>query len=553
LLISTSLEPALHAQIAKPTCSDLDPKNGLRLATGPSGGSYDKLGEILADKANGAHMPVQLCRTQGSIDNIAAISAGNADLAFVQSDNMLDTWSHTGISVSRPDVPQRITLLARLYSERLHLLVNEDGGIYSIANLKMKDVWLGPEGSGSRKLAFEVLHAAGFDDNDIYLMDYCPQCPFDKALGDLVTGKIAAVFRATSVPTRDSRFGKTAEQNCGMSTKSPIINKMCSDPEIRLFSLNDVLLHDLIQNPRYCPALIPRNVYPNQNYAVQTLGVEAMLVTKMAENDLQVKALYDLLHKNRASIEEDFGTVLDLFDSRLEGSAAQELSSHVHRQVSSRILPSNAKVFLARLSIVFALFLVVWLLMRPSSDANVYRNRLRLGSCLLFLLLLWLFLGCLLFWTESRFNADYNTPWEASWSALGHYAHGLQTPTMTPAGREIAFFGLGAFFLFIGSLRSAVVDNSIDRVAKWFAIVLMPDHNTDKRQAVAGRWSAASETCLRDLVPDERDLIRRTIVLSTSRFFRRRAMGRYKQEFVTSVRRSCREFCRDKSSFEHTH
>ena len=316
LLISTSLETPLHAQIAKSACSDLDPKNGLRLATGPSGGSYDKLGEILADQANGAHIPLQLCRTEGSIDNIAAISAGKADLAFVQSDNMLDTWSHPGSSVSPPAVvPQRITLLARLYSERLHLLVTEDGGIYSIANLKMKDVWLGPQGSGSRKLAFEVLHAAGFDDNDIYLMDYCPQCSFDKALGDLVTGKITAVFRATSVPTSDSRFGKTAEQNCRMSTKSPIVDNMCRDPEIRLFSLDDVLLHDLIQNPRYCAALIPRNVYANQNYAVQTLGVEAMLVTKMADTDKQVRALYDLLHKNRASIEKRFGTVLDLLDT----------------------------------------------------------------------------------------------------------------------------------------------------------------------------------------------------------------------------------------------
>src|SRR5207302_4348662 len=81
-------------------------------------------------------------------------------------------------------------------------------------------------------------------------------------------------------------------------------------------------------------------------------------------------------------------------------------------------------------------------------------------------MLVWVALAHSLYKTEALFSVEYRCPWDASWSVLMHYAHGLQTPTMTSTGREIAFFGLGVFLLLAGWLRSAIIDGLLDRAAK---------------------------------------------------------------------------------------
>jgi hypothetical protein len=351
-----------------------------------------------------------------------------------------------------------------LYSERLHLLVDEDSSIYSITNLKGKDVWLGPDQSGSRKLAFEVLRAAGFDDSEIYLMDYCGVCSLQEALADLSSGRVSAVFRTTSVPNQNRAGRKTSLQDC-TANLGTLAHAMCLDPEVRLLGLDENLLQSLTQNPRYSKNLIPRNVYPNQNYAVATIGVQALFVTTMPREDPRVKVLYSLLNAKRAIIEKSIGSRLDLLSEKLDGVVADELSSHVHDQVRDKLLISSKAILLRRLAIMFIIVPVIWLLLRPGAASKRYEARVRFAVCLVSLILLWLALGYALYRTEGPFSVDYSNPWDASWSVLTHYSHGLQTPTMTAAGREIAFLGLGVFVLFVGWLRSALIDDFLDRAA----------------------------------------------------------------------------------------
>jgi len=470
--------PALNAELSKQSCADLDPRNGLRVATGPAGGAYEKLGISLkeqTDLAKYAGIHLQLCNTGGSIDNTALLAQGAADVGFVQSDNMLDHWLHAmhadprarGDAGGQTPAAKAIFLVSRLYSERLHLAVGPDSGIYSITNLKGKHIWLGSKGSGSRHLAFEVLRAAGFEDSDIYAMDYCPGCSIQKALADLSSGKVSALFRATSIP-QQNRAGNNASQEECDATLEPgtLAYTMCAYPEVRLFGFDETVLHNLTQNPRYCQTLIPRNVYPNQNYAVSTIGVQAMLVTTMESRDPRVEALYTLLKDRRREIEKNVGSRFDLFESKLDSIAAGELSSHVHDQVKKQILPSTTFTLFWRVSVIVAIIVLLGCLLRPGASPQRYEARVRLGVCLILLILVWVALAYSLYKTEGRFSVEYRSPWDASWSVLMHYAHGLQTPTMTSTGREIAFFGLGVFLLLAGWLRSAIIDGLLDRAAK---------------------------------------------------------------------------------------
>lgn len=508
-------------------CASLDTAKGLRLATGPSDGAYYKLGVALFDLAAKEKLPLQLCNTQGSVENIRVVSDRQADLAVVQADAMLDAWSHA----EQPETkngsqnqekllrPETIFLVRFLYSERLHILVGPDTGIYSLGNLKGKTIWIGPVGSGSRNMAMDVLHAAGFSEDEIQKMAYCsdePRCTPTQGLKDLARGKVSALFRTTAIPKE--KIGRAGISNLAESVssntpaeeierrkqcitdwgESSIASTMCIYPEVRLLGLDPSFLASLSQNPSYINSLIPRNLYPNQNYSIATLGVKAMLVTNMASTDDRVSAIYRLLN-NKENLIPD--RELDLLNGKVDDESKATLGRHIHNKVISELVPSKWRVFFRRLALLGAAFLVLWWFLRPDSHRDTQATRFRVATCVVVLLVLWFALGTLLYLTESQYSAEYDNPWEASWSVLGHFAQGLQTPTMTPRGREIAFFGLALLILFTGWLRTALVDGSIDRLATLFSKGLPARRRirTRSRQIVLN-WQGRDEERLKALI-----------------------------------------------------
>lgn len=504
----------VQAEQPKPVdCPDLRPAGGLRLATGLPQGAYEKFGKSLAEQGRKTH--IQVCNTDGSIKNIQILSDDQADLAIVQSDIMLDAWSHAERPKTRKGHeiqerrlhPENISLVRWLFSERLHLLVGPDTGIYSVANLKGKRVWLGPEGSGSRNLALEVLNAAGFGDTDF--QDYCPKCLPRQALESLATGEVSALFWTTMVPIpkafrASASTPETVQDKCNKawSDVSPIAGLMCEHPEVRLLGLDPNLLYNLTRNPRYVEVVIPRNVYPNQNYAVPTLGVQAMMVTRMAADDARVEEVYELLSSKRKDTERSFGTELDLVNTKLEGESTDILLPHLHAKVSGKLRPSKLLPIIKLLAALAVVAGLSWLFLRPGPGTKAYGTRARVAACLFVLLMLWLGLGLLLFMTERPFSVEYDTFWQASWSVLRHYAQGLQTPTMTPTGREIAFLGLGVLVLFVGWLRSALVDGSLDRLATWLSRRLTRSRaNARRSRRVILNWDPSGEGRIKTVLP----------------------------------------------------
>ena len=84
--------------------------------------------------------------SNGSVGNVAAIGAGTAQSAFVQSDIAYWAYSGTGIYDGRAKVDS-LRAIANLFPESVHLVVRKGSGIKSVRDLRGKRVSLDEPGS----------------------------------------------------------------------------------------------------------------------------------------------------------------------------------------------------------------------------------------------------------------------------------------------------------------------------------------------------------------------------------------------------------------------
>lgn len=118
-------------------------QNSFRLCTGGEAGNYFKAGHILKSKVTGTTIEPVL--TQGSLDNLDKITAGQCDGGFVQSDALLVYSSRNARALSS------IERAGVLYQEHAHLVCNRAAKLDRIVDLgKSHTVAVGPDGSGAR-------------------------------------------------------------------------------------------------------------------------------------------------------------------------------------------------------------------------------------------------------------------------------------------------------------------------------------------------------------------------------------------------------------------
>ncbi|MFO1057256.1 MAG: TAXI family TRAP transporter solute-binding subunit [Dongiaceae bacterium] len=144
-----------------------------RIGTGPTGASYFPVGAMLAsiisnppgsrDCAAGGSCGVPgliaVSQTsQGSVDNLEAMAAGQLDSGLSQAD--VAFWAYGGAGPFQSRAPMKsLRAIASLYLESLHVVVRRDAGIRSVAQLRGKRVSLGAQGSGTLITARQVLAA----------------------------------------------------------------------------------------------------------------------------------------------------------------------------------------------------------------------------------------------------------------------------------------------------------------------------------------------------------------------------------------------------------
>jgi TRAP transporter TAXI family solute receptor len=143
------------------------PPDHLVMATGPAGGAYEIFARRYRDYLAHYGVTLTLVASPGSVENLAKLADGSADVAFVQGGVAAGAVPRDADRDDDEDTP--IQSLGALYPEPLWLFERAagerrgDARARNIATLAGKRIAVGPEGSGTRALALELLRRSGVD------------------------------------------------------------------------------------------------------------------------------------------------------------------------------------------------------------------------------------------------------------------------------------------------------------------------------------------------------------------------------------------------------
>ena len=166
----------------------------LTFTTGGSTGTYYAFGGVLASYvSSNSGVSVTAVEGNGSQANVEDLTAGDVQLAFVQSDVMSYAYNGERLFDNKID---NFSVVAALYMEQVQIATTNPD-IKSVADLAGKTVSIGVSGSGVYFNAIDVLGAYGLTEDDI--------SPVFQNFGDsadnLKDGKIDAAFIVAGAPT----------------------------------------------------------------------------------------------------------------------------------------------------------------------------------------------------------------------------------------------------------------------------------------------------------------------------------------------------------------
>lgn len=169
--VPSTAMPATKAPTVPPTVAAPKPPaqlTRLSVGTGAVGGVFYVYGGGIASvlSKNVTNIEVTAESTAGSVDNLKLLNAKRGDLALAFSDTSYEALKGQGAFQSLGPTPVRA--LAVLYFAFNHLVVFDDSGIKTVADLKGKKVSTSSPGTGSEIVALRTLEAAGLNpDRDI--------------------------------------------------------------------------------------------------------------------------------------------------------------------------------------------------------------------------------------------------------------------------------------------------------------------------------------------------------------------------------------------------
>jgi len=497
----------VSAQVPAINCDKpMKPGDRSRIATALPESSYSRLVRFM--KENGA-ADVDICTTQGTIENLRLLHEKKADFAIVQGDLMHKGWSGEPAPEHEAEAWKafefdKIYLVRRLYSEKLQIVVGPHSYVGSISDLRKKRVWLGPPESGTYATGLEVLRAAGLEPEDIK-EEGLQSRKYADANEALARGKLDAIFRITAVPI-DSDREEDQPPDIYSGTLTYLFK---AEPEARLVNLDEHLIERILQAPSYVRTPVYRNSYPGQENGIMTIGIEAMLITRLTdspEDADKVRAINKAIDDARKQIQKHTNIPMDLLYSKLDdtGNAGERiLARHTHPAAAGILLLNKSERYYIAGSIgVLAIFLAVLsfrskkaLETLGGNTKYIINGGLLASACGLFGVALWYY--------EGRFSFDFHNPLAASESLLVYFARGLKTEALTTVqGQLTALFALAVIATLVHSINSEVLDEGVSswskKLARWFyrqAAKVRPDErhyvilNWDERAAAkAGEW-----------------------------------------------------------------
>lgn len=258
----------------------------LRLSTGPMGGSWYPLGgaiaELIKEKA-GVGVTVS---PGGGIANVLAIETGKADLGFGNTSSTVD-----GVAGREPfkAKTQNTRYVSTLYRQFFQIVVREDSGVKSVADLKGKSIAPGPRGFTGEQIARHVLQVYGLSYADMSKVNHVG---YNDAISLMRDRHLDAFMPITTIPASS-------------------IMDIASSHKVRLLSLPEEKIQDLKKiNSGYVRYVIPKGTYQGQNEDVIAVGTYTDLLVSANVSDDVVYKLTRALVENKdrlAAVVKEIG------------------------------------------------------------------------------------------------------------------------------------------------------------------------------------------------------------------------------------------------------
>ncbi|WP_019345055.1 TAXI family TRAP transporter solute-binding subunit, partial [Mycolicibacterium conceptionense] len=125
-------------------CVRNSPTGRLRLAAGDPGGLYLAFAQILAERVQARYpnLVVDVISTEGSVQNLARLRAGEVDMGLTLAD-VAERDRATGPKATAPQA------VARVYENYLQVLVRKSSAMQHVSDFPGQRVSIGPTGSGA--------------------------------------------------------------------------------------------------------------------------------------------------------------------------------------------------------------------------------------------------------------------------------------------------------------------------------------------------------------------------------------------------------------------
>jgi TRAP transporter TAXI family solute receptor len=239
------------------------------------GGSWYPLGgaiaELIKEKA-GVGVTVS---PGGGIANVLAIETGKADLGFGNTSSTVD-----GMVGREPfkAKTQNVRYVSTLYRQFFQMVVREDSGVKSVADLKGKSIAPGPRGFTGEQIARHVLQVYGLSYADMSKVNHVG---YNDAISLMRDRHLDAFMPITTIPASS-------------------IMDIASSHKIRLLSLPEEKIQDLKKiNSGYVRYVIPKGAYQGQNEDVVAVGTYTDLLVSANVSDDVVYKLTRALVENK--------------------------------------------------------------------------------------------------------------------------------------------------------------------------------------------------------------------------------------------------------------
>jgi TRAP-type uncharacterized transport system substrate-binding protein len=175
------------------------------MSTGLPGGAYDELGRRYQEILARSHVELRLKQSEGAVENLKRLKDPRSDVSvgFVQN----------GLT-SESDSPELVSLGTVSYEPMWLFYQGAAPGLH-LEGLRGRKVSIGPEGSGSRAIALELLSRNGIGLGEAELLPLS----LEESGRQLLAGKIGAAIMVAS-------------------GDAPIVRRLLADPHVELASFS---------------------------------------------------------------------------------------------------------------------------------------------------------------------------------------------------------------------------------------------------------------------------------------------------------------------------